>query len=236
MKEIIRYAEEALRNKTRAFLEKASDDLLEKIILRDPEAAWEYARHLKQQKHGYRSNAGFRWEQGEDIISTSPQYSYMYAHTVLCGRFELGEAAIARSAEYSFDYALQVIRGRWEPGEEAVSKHAGFSYRYAVEVLGHYEHHRSPRFPLGEEAISKEAQYSYEYARDVIQGRWEPGEEAISECTEVMYDYAKDVCKGRLPDHLHNKMVMLSYSEPDEFVSKYCGAKKYMIKRRKRDS
>jgi hypothetical protein len=44
-----------------------------------------------------------------------------------------------------------------------------------------------------------------------------------------MYLYAKDVFKGRLPDELHNKMVMLSFSEPDEFVNKYCGAKKYMV-------
>ena len=119
------------------------------------------------------------------------------------------------------------MKDRFELGERAISESAEYSLSYAQDVL-------KGRFPLGEEAISKDGRASYDYAVTIGE-RFVPGEEAISEDTELMYLYAKDVCGGRLPDELHNKMVMLSFSDSgDEWVKKYTKAKKYMTKRRRR--
>jgi hypothetical protein len=45
----------------------------------------------------------------EDIISTSPQYSYYYA--------------------------LNIIRGPWEEGKDIISKHPYWSYKYARNII-----------------------------------------------------------------------------------------------------
>lgn len=127
------------------------------------------------------------------------------------------ERIIGKDFIYCVDYACDVIKGRWEPGEATIMQHAYSSYRYALYAI-------KGRWEPGEAVIREEGDVSLSYAKDVIKGRWEPGEEAISSSTEYMYLYAKDVIGGRLPDPLHNKMVL---SESDEWTKKYFKAKKY---------
>lgn len=133
---------------------------------------------------------------------------------------EVLERIISKDIMYSVDYAIEAIKGRWEPGEAAIMQNAYESYRYARDVI-------KGRWEPGEAAISKDGMVSLDYARRVVKGRWEPGEDAISSLTNIMYLYAKDVIGGRLPDSLHNKMVL---SDPDEWTKKYFKAKKYRLK------
>jgi len=64
------------------------------------------------------------------------------------------------------------------------------------------------RMPELELTISKNAYWSYYYAKDVIKGRWELGEPTISKYAEYSYFYARYVIKGRLPDFMHNQMIL----------------------------
>jgi len=119
-------------------------------------------------------------------------------------------------------YAISVLRRNLcsvpeKALELIVSKDAMCSVDYAIRVV-------KGRWGPGEEAISKCGASSLDYARYVIKGRWEPGEDAISSSTEYMYLYANDVIDGRLPDSLHNKMVLAG---SDEWTKKYFKAKKY---------
>jgi len=94
--------------------------------------------------------------------------------------------------------------------EPIISKDAYYSYRYALYVI-------KGRFILAEPYISKDAYYSYCYAKHVIKGRWELGEAAISKNAEYSYRYARDVIKGRLPDLMHNQMIL----ENNEYTKNY---------------
>jgi len=73
------------------------------------------------------------------------------------------------------------------------------------------------RMPELELTISKNAYWSYYYARDVIKGRWELGEAVISKNTQYSYGYAIGIIKGRLPDFMHNALLLSN----DEFAKEY---------------
>jgi len=66
--------------------------------------------------------------------------------------------------------------------------------------------------------ILKDAMCSYIYARDVIEGRWEQGEAAISKSAYYSYLYARDVIKGRLPDLIHNQMLLNNHKYTKLYV------------------
>ncbi len=156
----------------------------------------------------------------EQTISTSAEYSCLYAEHVIKGRFVLGEYVISKDAEYSCEYAKYAIHERFVLGEAAISEDAYISYFYARYI--------EERFELGEAAISQEARSSYFYARDVIDGRWELGEAAISQAApRWSYLYARDVIQGRLPDIMHRKMLAFGIMDSsDEWVKEYfdfCG-------------
>jgi hypothetical protein len=106
-------------------------------------------------------------------------------------------------------------------GDERLSKEADTATAYACNVL-------KARFIKGEKAIGSDGNASYRYAR-MLGARFVEGEHAVSQSTKLMYLYAKDVCKGRLPDYMHNKMVLSSHKGmQDTWIKKYCGTKKFM--------
>jgi len=94
--------------------------------------------------------------------------------------------------------------------EPIISKDAYWSYRYARDVI-------KGRFILAEPAISKDALYSFYYARNIIKGKFILGEPAISKDSEYSYLYAEDVIRGRLPDFMHNQMILSN----DEYAKEY---------------
>ena len=55
--------------------------------------------------------------------------------------------------------------------------------------------------------------YSFMYARDVIKGRWEEAEKIIILEPYYAFRYAQDVIKGKLPEHMHNQMLLMAISE-----------------------
>ena len=69
------------------------------------------------------------------------------------------------------------------------------------------------------------ARVAYFYARDIIEGRWPPGEEIMMESSDVMnfVHYSAHVVKGRLPDHMHNKLILHWSQDPGwkDYVRKY---------------
>jgi len=73
------------------------------------------------------------------------------------------------------------------------------------------------RIPELEPIISKDAYLSCCYAFVVIKGRWELAEPAISKDAKCSYYYAKYVIKGKLPDFMHNQMIL----ENNEYARKY---------------
>jgi len=73
------------------------------------------------------------------------------------------------------------------------------------------------RIPKLEPVILKDALYSYLYALLVIEGRFILGEPIISKNAQYSYFYAKYVIKGRLPDFMHNQMIL----ENDIYTKQY---------------
>jgi hypothetical protein len=65
--------------------------------------------------------------------------------------------------------------------------------------------------------IIKDSYYSYFYARDVIQGRWTEAEDIISTNSCYIYYYALDVIKGKLPENMHNAMIL----HADDYAKEY---------------
>jgi len=94
--------------------------------------------------------------------------------------------------------------------EPTIIKNAQCSYWYALYVI-------KGKWELGEPTISKDAQYSHYYAKDIIKGKWELGEPIISKDAFFSYLYATDVIKGKLPDFMHNQMIL----ENNEYTKNY---------------
>jgi len=94
--------------------------------------------------------------------------------------------------------------------EGIILKDAAYSFYYAKNVI-------KGKFELSEPAISKNTQYSYWYAKYAIKGRWELGEPAISQDAYSSYWYAIEVIEGRLPDFMHNQMILGN----NEYTKKY---------------
>jgi len=73
------------------------------------------------------------------------------------------------------------------------------------------------RTPELEPIICKNTHWSYCYALNVIKGRWELAEPTISKDAYYSYCYAKYVIKGKLPDFMHNQMIL----ENNEYTKEY---------------
>jgi len=77
---------------------------------------------------------------------------------------------------------------------------------------------RIPELEL-EPAISKDAKYSYYYAFFVIKGRFILGEPAISKNAQYSYWYALDIIEGKLPDFMHNQMILSNDESAKHYVN-----------------
>jgi hypothetical protein len=62
-----------------------------------------------------------------------------------------------------------------------------------------------------EKIIKKNPIYAVRYAAEVLKKRWFDAEIYIIESSpSVIKEYAQSVIRGRLPDKLHNKMILLA--------------------------
>jgi len=111
---------------------------------------------------------------------------------------------------YQAYYKAKELGKRTPELEPTISKDAFSSYCYAKNVI-------KGKWELAETTISKDVCYSYCYALHVIEGRFILGETAIIKDTQYSYCYAKNVIKGRLPDFMHNQMILSN----DEYTKEY---------------
>jgi hypothetical protein len=145
-----------------------------------------------------------RWPDLETIIlagGSRPAIGVDYSHRIMKARWPELEAVLPTYPrdEHLYEalvtYAAEVVGGRWREAEEII---------------------------LGEPFDIEGARAACRYARDVVKGRWEAGESVIAACTHSMLRYADEVLKGRLPDHLHNRMVLGDANEDVKaYVRKY---------------
>jgi hypothetical protein len=85
--------------------------------------------------------------------------------------------------------------------EKYIIKDLGWSYYYAnYNIKG--------RWLEAEKYIMKNPHYAYYYANDVIKGRWLEAEQYIINDPKYVYRYAIDVIKGKLPENMHNMMLL----------------------------
>jgi hypothetical protein len=95
------------------------------------------------------------------------------------------------------NYATVVVQGRWDRAEKIILEPSS-----DTRVI---------------DAVDR-AYGVWRYSAEVVKGRWEEGEDHLVASTYAMLKYAEDVLKGRLPDHLHNAMVLTT---PDDSVREY---------------
>jgi len=72
------------------------------------------------------------------------------------------------------------------------------------------------RLPELEHIILTSSFYSYFYAVDVIKDRWIEAEDIIVLDPVGGYLYAVNVIKGKLPDKMHNMMILHGIEDPEK--------------------
>lgn len=95
------------------------------------------------------------------------------------------------------NYATVVIQGRWDYAENIILEPSSESR------------------PI--DSVDR-AYGVWRYSADVVKGRWREAEDHLVASNYAMLKYAEDAMKGRLPDHLHNAMVLAT---PDDSVREY---------------
>jgi uncharacterized protein YifE (UPF0438 family) len=140
-----------------------------------------------------------------------------------------------------FDYSVYVLENRWEvfekkvlsfepsetlvnnmlsyarhfdfdfkEAEHIIAKFADPAFRYAMEI-------KKARWPEGEKAILKNMDKAEEYAT-FFKIQWPEYEHKIRNKPKRIAIYAQKIIKGKLPDHLHNKMVMYSLDDKTKYI------------------
>jgi hypothetical protein len=142
-----------------------------------------------------------RWEAAEPVISTCSNSSIEYA-VMLGERFISGEPAILKrpDVDRAIHYAIKVIKGRWPELERKLLKHKTSSWL-------------RPSF-YNQVDI---------YLNKIIGGRWLEWEEKLLRENRMIpiYNYAKFL-GGKLPDALHQKMLLQSFdNKRSKFAKKY---------------
>jgi hypothetical protein len=220
----------------------------ESAISRSGEKSYQYANDVL---HG-------PFPIGENSISKNAQYSFYYARDVIKARWEPAEKKLLEkpfdNMDFIISYAADIIKGKWTEAEEFIknSKSPLRIYRYLVDA-------RKERWEEVEDDVIKNGNQIIEYCQKVIGGRWIEGEKKLlkipsmeilikyckevlngrwldlenklfeNENTEGLFEYAKVVMNGKLPESLHNKVLMMGMVKKDSYLSKYFKAKKYKI-------
>jgi len=71
------------------------------------------------------------------------------------------------------------------------------------------------RLPELEGIIMTSSYYSKSYAEDIIKGRWIEAEDVIMTNAAHSYYYARETIKGKLPDKMHNMMILYAIKDPE---------------------
>jgi hypothetical protein len=96
--------------------------------------------------------------------------------------------------------------------EPIIIKDSKYAYHYAMQVI-------KGRWIEAEQYIIKDPYYAYFYARDVIKNRWIEAENIISTSSEYAYFYARFIIKGKLPENMHNMMLLHADNYAKEYLN-----------------
>jgi len=77
------------------------------------------------------------------------------------------------------------------------------------------------RLPELEDIILTDSWFSCRYAELLIEGRWIEAEDIIMTLSDNSCYYAKKVIKGKLPDKMHNMMILYAIKDPDDYWVKH---------------
>lgn len=166
------------------------------------------------------------WNSAEKIWLSKPKtLEDIFEYVYLVGPCPSLEMLISKNPKIAYKYAVDVLESRFKLGEKAIGTNAYKSFNYALEF--------NCRIKEGEDSISKIEEIAFKYGKLMkkldLWNSWT--EQEVSRSSVWMYQYAKDYRKGPLPEKLHNKMYMLSFSNIDKWSRKYVGSKKYQLKK-----
>lgn len=184
------------------------DALIENKIIKNYELANEYAQDVLSEND--------RWEEYEnELINSSCEdkekldWMYSYAST-LNSRWESYEKFILEKGEKAYkdkEKFASILLGycrrfsfRWQEAEKFIMLDASFCVQYADEVIG-------GRWVEAESSILKSMDAAFEYLSK-LKFRWPEYERKIKKRSRRILSYAKEVIHGKLPDELHNRMLM----------------------------
>jgi len=73
-----------------------------------------------------------------------------------------------------------------------------------------------------EDMVLTDAFWAYIYAENIIKSRWIEAEDVIMTDSSPCFAYAEYVTKGKLPEKMHNMMILHAIKDPnDYYVKKY---------------
>lgn len=157
----------------------------------------------------------------EDVISSNPRYSFMYASNTY-KRFPQAEDKIAKSA-YAAAYAKNVIKGRWIEAEKYIVS-SNYATDYAKSIL-------QRRWREAEVALKNplRAVKYWEAFYGTIGPQWEQGEKIFAKKLSVFYRY---VMQKKIPYSRRNlvenkkfEQLLLSNSNNKscaKYIFEYC--------------
>lgn len=155
-----------------------------------------------------------RFLDGEKSILTNPTASFTYCHTVIKGVWPEGEASIASDPRSALAYSKEIIGGVWEQGETAILECMHSAVEYACSCKkGRWDRFEKKLLSGGYRKLPRHHFLScLQTYFSLVRGRWLEWEEYLlrSNRGKLIYRYARHLT-GRLPEALHQKMVMFGF-------------------------
>jgi len=81
-------------------------------------------------------------------------------------------------------------------------------------------HKAGKRLPELEHIILTDRCVAFTYAEKIIKGRWIEAEEIIMKSTILSHWYASDIIRGKLPDKMHNMMILRAIEDSNDWCVK----------------
>lgn len=153
-----------------------------------------------------------RCEEIENLVLKSTVLSGQYIDSVIEGRWDKFEQNISsfpdteQFARILMNYSKQYKYSSKEI-EDKIKKYPEIAYYYAIGV-------KKERWTDGEASILKDIEKATEYVFE-LGFRWPEYENKIRNKPKRIFEYAKQVIKGKLPEELHNRMMMKTLNDQD---------------------
>lgn len=156
-----------------------------------------------------------RWDELEVYMEENcacPNELYQYAVSVVEGRwdkFEKIASSLPSSENLARIAALYCTRNKCKVDEleKHILQYPEYVFDYSTKVL-------DQRWIEAENNLLKDIEVSTQYVENFC-FRWPDYERKIRNKPKRILNYAKNVIRGKLPDELHNKMLMMALCDND---------------------